>query len=275
VWRVGRDGKKTTRLIASSGEDSSPAWSPDGKRVVIRSNRSGGYELYTYAADGSDERQITNFGAHIDNPSWSPDGAWIAFDGNRAPIDPSVKHHNIYVVPSNGGPLRRLTDDAVHYDGPSWSRDGRWIYYAKEGHPEETWKVSLDGGTPVLVDQQPMQDRVEAADGDLYYVRYNSAPGIRRRPIAGGQEETVAGTEGVQLFRYWALGGNGIFFVNGPQDPALRFLDLRTNKVSRIAEIPSRLWKGPRGLAASPDGAWVLYTLEDVTASDIMLATLP
>jgi eukaryotic-like serine/threonine-protein kinase len=275
VWRADRSGK-ANRLIASSGEDSSPGWSPDGKRIVVRSNRSGSFELYTYAADGSDEKQITHFGAHIDNPRWSPDGAWIAFDGNRSAIDSTVKHHNIYLVPSAGGAVRRITDDATHYEEPAWSADGRWIYYLRSANTEATWKVPFAGGAPVLVDSQPMQDLVESPDGQyLYYVRYNDSSGIRRRRIADGKDETLPGTEGVQLFRYWSLAGDGIYFIPGPPNVTLRFLNLRTRKISRIASIPSKLYKGPRGLAASPDGNWVLYTLQDVVAGDIMLATIP
>ena len=153
--------------------------------------------------------------------------------------------------------------------------DGRWIYYQKEAKSEETWKVPFEGGAPTVVDSQPMQDLVESADGKyLYYVRYNGSPGIHRRRIADGKENVLPSTEGVQLFRYWALSGDGIFFISGSHDPVLRYLNLRDNRISRVAEIPAKLWQGPRGLAASPDGAWVLYTLEDVTASDIMLGTV-
>jgi dipeptidyl aminopeptidase/acylaminoacyl peptidase len=275
IWRVGRDGKDPARLIASSGEDSAPNFSPDGKRIVVRSNRSGAFELYTYASDGSDEEQITNFGAHIDNPTWSPDGEWIAFDGNRAPIDSSVKHHNIYLVPSRGGPVRRITNDAVHYEQPSWSHDGRWIYYLKEGNPEETWKVPFSGGEPILVDPQPMLDLVESSDGAfLYFVRYNYAAGIRRRRIADGKDQILPGTEGVQVFRYWSLARDGIFFVPGPPDTTLRFLDFRSSRISTVIKLSSNLVKGPRGLTVSPDGRWIFYTVDDLAASDIMLATI-
>ena len=91
----------------------------------------------------------------------------------------------------------------------------------------------------------------------------------------GGKEEILVETEGVQLFRYWSLQRDGIVFVTGPNDPALRFLDFHTRKVRRIADIPSKLIKGPRGgLAVSPDGGSILYTLEDVNASDVMLGRL-
>jgi Tol biopolymer transport system component len=270
IWRS--DG---TRFVASSGEDSAPDLSRDGKRVVIRSNRSGNFELYTYLADGSGETQITHFGAHIDNPRWSPDGAWIAFDGNRAPVDATVKHHNIYLIPSGGGEVRRITDDAVHYENPGWSHDGHWIYYQREAKREELWKMPFESGSPVLVDPVPVYDYVESADGEyLYYVRYDGTGGIHRRGLHTGVEEAFAGTEGVQLFRYWALTNAGIYFVIGPPDATLRFLDLKTRKIARVADLPTKLLKGPRGMTASADGSLILYTLEDVQASDIMLARI-
>jgi serine/threonine protein kinase len=273
IWRISGDGKKTARLIASSREDSSPSWSSDGKRFVVRSNRSGEFELYTYAADGSDQKRITEFGAHIDNPRWSPDGAWIAFDGNRASIDPKVKHHNIFVVPAAGGAHRQITDDSTHYSDPSWSHDGRWIYYSKEASPDETWKVALEGGEPVLVMKEPTQDLAESADGThLYYVSFGGASGIRRRRIADGSEEILPGTEGVQIYRYWSLAWRGIFFIPGPTDASLRYFDLASRRVSRISAASPNLVKGPRGLAASPNGSVILYTVEDMASSDIMLA---
>jgi Tol biopolymer transport system component len=273
VWRISSDGKRTTRLIASSREDSSPSWSSDGKRFVVRSNRSGEFELYTYAADGSDQKRITDFGAHIDNPRWSPDNAWIVFDGNRASVDSNVKHHNIFLVPAAGGPHRRITDDSTHYSDPTWSHDGRWIYYLKEGSADQTWKVPLAGGYPVLVMAQQTQDLAESEDGEhLYYVSYNGASGIRRRRIADGREEALRGTEGVQIYRYWSLARNGIFFIPSPTDASLRYFDLRTQRVSRVTGVSPNLVKGPRGLAASPDGSTILCTIEDMASSDIMLA---
>jgi len=275
VWRVGRGGKDAKRLIASSAEESAPDWSPDGKRIVLRSNRTGAYELYTYNADGSGEKQITHFGAHLDSPRWSPDGKWIAFDGNRSMIDPSLQHHNVFIVSAEGGPLRRMTDDVTHYEEPSWSPDGEWLYYLKEADPEETWRVRLAGEARERVDTQPRQDLAFSPDGRFaYYVRYNGPSGIRRRVVDSGAEETLPGTVGVQLFRYWSLAPGGIFFVPGTPVTGLRLLDLRTGKVSPVAPVPSRLFKGPRGLAASPDGKWILCALEDVAASDIMLATI-
>jgi Tol biopolymer transport system component len=259
-------------VAASSAEDSEPAWSPDGSRFVIRSSRSGNFELYTYAADGSGERQITQFGAHLGSARWSPDGRWIAFDGNRAPVDPSIRHHNVFLVPSSGGPLRRLTDDRENYLVPAWSSDSRWVYFETDDS-HGVFKMPVEGGTPVQVAPETMFDLAEAPDGKtLYYTKFGGPPGIWQRSPAGGPPSLVPGTERVHLYRYWQVVRDGIFFVDGPPNAMLRALSFATGKVRAVAPLPSRLARGPRGLAVSADGSRILYTLQDLTLSDVMLA---
>jgi hypothetical protein len=51
-------------------------------------------------------------------------------------------------------------------------------------------------------------------------------------------------------------------------------LNFATGKVRSVAPLPSRLVRGPRGLAVSADGSRILYTLQDLTLSDVLLAEL-
>jgi Tol biopolymer transport system component len=272
VWRIGPDGQAAVPIVVSSSEDSEPSWSPDGSRFVVRSNRSGNFELYTYAADGSGERQITHFGAHLGSARWSPDGQWIVFDGNRAPVDPSIHHHNVFVAPASGGAFRRLTDDRENYIVPAWSSDSRSVYYESDDRGK-LFKIPLEGGSPVQVADEPLFDLAESPDGKrLYYTKYDGPPGIWQRPTAGGPESRVAGTEGVYLYRYWQIVGNGVFFVDGPPNAMIRALSFGSRKVRSVAPLPARLVRGPRGLAVSPEGSRILYTMQDLTLSDIMLA---
>ncbi len=274
VWSVGRRGENARRMIASSGEDGEPAWSPDGSRILIRSNRSGSFELYSYNAEGADERQITHFGpGGVFSPRWSPDGQWIAFDGNRSTVDAGIKHHNIYVVPSAGGAFRRITDNSFNFEQPAWSPDGKEIYFIECDVPHKTKKAPFDGGPSVYVGEEMSDLEISRDRKFFYYTKETGLPGIWRRPVAGGPEMRVPGTEAVHRYRYWDLAEHGIFFMDDPPNPALRFLDFRTSRIETISTPPSKMLSSLRGLSVSPDELSIAYALNDVALSDVLLIT--
>jgi Tol biopolymer transport system component len=268
---MNRDGTDAAKFIASSGEDSEPAWSPDGKRVLVRSNRSGNHELYSYAADGSGDTQLTRFGGHLGSARWSPDGKWIAFDGRVSASNSGVRHTNIYLVPADGGATRRLTDDSRAFIVPAWSADGRYIY-CQSGNPGKTFRVSVDTGQIEEFHPQPLFDMAESEDGRYHYYTYRErASGIYRRLASGGPERLVPSTDVVSLYRYWSTARGGVYFVDGPPNAKLRYWDERTGKAKTIANLAWQLVRGPRGLAVSPDGTKVLFAAEDLSVSDILL----
>ncbi len=74
------------RQIANVGNDTAPAWSPDGQRVAFMADRdsNGGWEIYVVNQDGSGVANVTNSPESIDVlPAWLPDGKHIAFRSNR------------------------------------------------------------------------------------------------------------------------------------------------------------------------------------------------
>jgi Tol biopolymer transport system component len=62
--------------------DYEASWSPDGRQIVLISNRHGGMKALVLDAgsdqNGSDMRQITAGPNEDDSPAWSPDGRQIA-----------------------------------------------------------------------------------------------------------------------------------------------------------------------------------------------------
>jgi Tol biopolymer transport system component len=74
------DGSGLRQLTDDEHRDRFPRWSPDGKQLTFYSNRSGDYQIWTIAPDGSSLQQLTRFadGARVLQPVWSPEGARLA-----------------------------------------------------------------------------------------------------------------------------------------------------------------------------------------------------
>jgi Tol biopolymer transport system component len=73
------DGRNRRRLTRNATFDGFPAWSPDGRRIVFSRfaaaapGRPVTLDLFTMAADGGDEQQITaTASAHESEPTWQP-----------------------------------------------------------------------------------------------------------------------------------------------------------------------------------------------------------
>src|SRR5437868_11439621 len=59
IFLINAKGGEATNLTKSSSENSYPAWSPDGKKIVFASDRDGGMNLYLMDADGGNVKQLT------------------------------------------------------------------------------------------------------------------------------------------------------------------------------------------------------------------------
>jgi Tol biopolymer transport system component len=262
--------KPAKLLISSTRGDASPDFSPDGKRIVFASNRSGSSEIWVADSDGQHPVQLTAFNrGFAGSPRWSPDGRQIAFDARAA------GSADIYVIDAEGGQPRRLTIDPAEDVVPSWSRDGNGIYFSskRSGSPQ-IWRMPAAGGQAIQVTRQGGVDSTESPAGQfLYYTKVRYAPGIWRSPVAGGEEKLVLDHHRAGYWRYWAVVEEGIYFATAerPEQPLIEFLSFATGQVTPVAVLEKRLDRGASGLAVSPDGRWLIWSQLDQVSSDIML----
>jgi Tol biopolymer transport system component len=112
------------KSFSSTMSESSPQFSPDGKRVAFQSDRSGDMEVWVADADGANAVQLTALSAYSGTPRWSPDSQTIAFDSSKE------RQWDVYVVPASGGKPRRVTLDRDSDHVPSFSRDGKSLYFS-------------------------------------------------------------------------------------------------------------------------------------------------
>ncbi len=110
--------------------------SPDGKRLVVNSNRGGYVDLWTMPSDGGEMEPLTTDLPPDWCPVWSPDGNEIAFYSYRA------GNRDIWVISAEGGPARQKTRHESGQLMPAWSPDGDYIaYHSNELGRADVWIV--------------------------------------------------------------------------------------------------------------------------------------
>ncbi len=100
-------------LTPGPGSHSSPAGSPDGKRLAIVSDRGNdGSQVWVMPMDGGEASQVTHGREGASNPVWSPDGTRIAF-ARSVPVSPHLTgketeptHQEIYGLPNEHSKAR-------------------------------------------------------------------------------------------------------------------------------------------------------------------------
>ena len=120
--------RQLTRLTRHFNIDTSPTWSPDGKKIAFTSDRSGtgAPQIYVMDARKGDEGGVkrVSFGSsYNDNPAWSPDGDKIAFTSRVG------KKFQIRIYDLNTQKTEQFTTGRGENEQPTWSPDGRFIAY--------------------------------------------------------------------------------------------------------------------------------------------------
>jgi Tol biopolymer transport system component len=79
LWVVSLRTGAASPLFRGNWRDTRPAWSPDGKRLAISSDRSGNPEIWITDPEGRNSVQLTSGPGAKSSPAWSPEGAEIAY----------------------------------------------------------------------------------------------------------------------------------------------------------------------------------------------------
>lgn len=276
IWRIDLKGHdKPQRLIESTLLDSSPHYSPDGRRIAFRSNRTGNDELWVCGSDGEAPARLTNFAGPVTgNGHWSPDGQYLAIDSRPD------RNADIYVVSAGGGSPRRVATDRENEVLPSFSSDGKFLYFACDRTGTwQIWKKPVSGGASSQITRNGGFAPVESADGRYVYYSKMNAPGVFRLALAGGREEQVLPDLPSSLWGGWALAGDTLFYLSITHDhdqPAeIWARALSSSETRRIAALRLRpvLWDG--SLAVSSDARFALVSEVERAGSQIYILQKP
>ena len=146
-------------FTALPGSQATPAFSPDGSRVVFTWAGEGhGQHLYVKPVTGGTEMQLTASPGLDSSPAWSPDGRLIAFLREEEPGPPTL-----YTIPAPGGAERKIQTFSGTRPSPiSWSADGTALAVADSDPPQAfpaIFLISLDSGQKRRLTTAPASSR--------------------------------------------------------------------------------------------------------------------
>ena len=132
---VSVSGGRTRQITRGDCHDSSPSWSPNGRRIAFASSRGRDSDwdivsdIWIAEVGEGRPRRFTTLEGGASGPVWSPDGKHLAYTAVLEPGVP-VKGYRVLVKPVSGGRHTSLTDDLdeVPY-GLGWSADGSTVYF--------------------------------------------------------------------------------------------------------------------------------------------------
>lgn len=171
---ISADGGSVKKLEGGSAmeRETSPAFSPDGTKIVCVTGRSMTNDVWVMDADGKNRKQLTTTENVTESwPVWSPDGKriayvaaeWVEEGGGSKTLAPS----EVYVMNADGSGSRRLTENGAKASGLVWSPDGSKVLFTSDQAKEkEGVRYSNNDVAYVLVEGSGMANLTQDNDGD-------------------------------------------------------------------------------------------------------------
>lgn len=165
IWVIDANGTNA-RQLTSEGDNYRPRWSPDGRRIVVSSDRDGDFvnavarekganfglhDIYTMNADGTNVLRLTSIRTSLNGePVYSPSGGQIAFRSRREKDKNGDNYCALWVMNADGTSPRNLTPipadltfDKWCNAFPAWSPDNQQIVFHAL-RPTEDFGVQID-----------------------------------------------------------------------------------------------------------------------------------
>ncbi|MCM1449884.1 MAG: S41 family peptidase [Clostridiales bacterium] len=166
IYTVQSTGGRASQLTTNDAYDSTPLWSPDGKRIVFRSNREGSDDLYIVDAQGGTPRRLTTHSGH-ERPITFIDNATIIYQANMKPSREAIQgpfQAQAYKLNVDSIEPRPSLYMSVPVQAASIDGNGRLLYQDRKGFENiyrkherssgtaDIWLVTPDGSYECLTD---------------------------------------------------------------------------------------------------------------------------
>jgi len=158
IWTYHIEQETLTRLTFE-GDNLSPAWSPDSRRIAFASVRDNALmSTYVKSADGSGEAEMVYSPERMENAGQAVPHGWTA-DGRSLILEFTNENaNNLATLSMEDGEARVLLETPAAEQTPALSPNGRWLAYVSDEAgefqvvvqaypgPGGKWQVSTEGG---------------------------------------------------------------------------------------------------------------------------------
>ncbi len=157
-------GKIEKQLTDLPGYDAEATVSPDGKKIVFTSTRSGDLELWTMNIDGSEQKQVTDELGYDGGAFFSPDSKKLIFRASRPKSDEEVTKYKellknglveptameLFTVKVDGSDMKQITHLGKANWAPFYHPSGHKILFSSNhksarGYDFQLFMINEDG----------------------------------------------------------------------------------------------------------------------------------
>ena len=176
IWLVERAGGTARRLTSTPNDETSPVFSPDGRRIAFSRSNGNDWDVFVTQADGSGEpTRITMMPEDDFVTAWSPDGTEVIFETTRdeETLTRLYKTSAERLALATPLPLHQsqsgsMSPDATHIVYSPRSGAGDWRYY-RGGFAATMWIANLKTGALEKLTNGTHNDRGPVWVGDKIF----------------------------------------------------------------------------------------------------------
>lgn len=126
LYTVPMSGGQATQLTRGISFDTHPRYSPDGKKILFTSDRSGSENIWWIDLATKDTLQVTKeHDKNFPSAAWTPDGDYIVYSKGKLDVQLYMVHKN------GGGGVQLISTPGMKTIDPAVSPDGRYIYFSQ------------------------------------------------------------------------------------------------------------------------------------------------
>lgn len=164
IFMADMSGKIVQQITSAKGYDAEATLSPDGKKMIYCSDKSGDLELYVMDLKSGNEKRVTNELGYDGGAWFSPDGTKIVWRASRPKTPEAIAEYKsllaqgmvaptnmeVFVANADGSGAKQITALGQANWAPNFTPDGKHIIFCsnheyKRGFPFNMYLIDLEG----------------------------------------------------------------------------------------------------------------------------------